>query len=158
MSKRIRHTRIRPASIAIAGLVAVFAALGVLALPAGAGSYGKRLDYDKASGSWTDTPSAAVNGGVDNPNSFTVVSKGQPKPSSFCTSERACKVVTTSWRVACTKHGKSKLKSGTVNKHKRKTVVKPKMPFHDPDHCTISASAALAYYAGGSISVAVYYR
>lgn len=138
--------------------IAAVAAAALAASPASAGQYGRFLDSSSASGTWTDTPGAAANGTVRNPKSFTVVVTGNPQPSYFCTDDSACREITVAWSVACKKNGGYKLKRSQVISTSTRIVANAKLPMRNPQRCSISASGQLAYYAGGSVSVAIYFR
>ncbi len=60
--------------------------------------------------------------------------------------------------VSCRKNGSYRTRAGGIYGKSRKLVGRPKLPFNHPGRCAISAGGALAYHAGGSISVSIYYR
>lgn len=142
-----------------AGIAIAIITVAMIAVPALASKCGHRIAYDRDSGSWTDTPAAAANADrVHHPRSFTVVINGNPKPSYFCTSQSKCKTIYGRWTVSCKKNGKYRTRAGNIHGQSRRLVGHPKLPFKHPGRCAISASGALAYQAGGSISVSIFYR
>lgn len=121
--------------------MAVAAVLGLLAVPADAGSkYGQRIDTAKASG---DYAIAQASGTARRPRAIYVVVRSAP----------GYQKISGAWSMICSKGFGAGSKSGRV-RGTTPHAQRLRMPSSRPDDCSVAANAQLE--EGGKVKVSIY--